>query len=227
MDSHGEAKLSQIETERLLEYLTKEEMKRRKAAGTYTGKFGSLCSFFGYQARSSMPSNFDCSLAQSMGHCAAHLVSHKKTGYLVAISGLKKPPSKWRLWGVPIVSLLAVTDKKGKLQLTIPPSEVRLSGRPFKRLKTLSQSWRVVDHYQNPGPIQFNGSVASSTTKTLEVEENTYFEQLEFLRASNNLVGKLCEPGCSNAVLESAASSMQALTANLALIREKEGELEL
>jgi pyrophosphate--fructose-6-phosphate 1-phosphotransferase len=224
-DSHGEAKLSQIETERLLEFLTTQEMKKRKAAGTYKGKFGSLCSFFGYQARSSMPSNFDCSLAQSMGHCAAHLVAHNKTGYLVAISGLKRAPAEWRLWAVPLVSLLSVTDKKGELQLAIKPSEVRLGGRPFKRLKTLSEEWRIVDHYQNPGPIQFNGAIASSTTMTIQEEEHTYFEQLEYLRASNQVVSKMCEPGCSDAVLQSAATSMKALTANLALIREKEGEL--
>lgn len=38
-------------------------MKLQKE-GIYTGKkFNAICHFFGYQARGSLPSNFDCSYA--------------------------------------------------------------------------------------------------------------------------------------------------------------------
>lgn len=38
----------QIETEKLLAYLVEEELKKRKAEGSYKGSFSPVCSFFGY-----------------------------------------------------------------------------------------------------------------------------------------------------------------------------------
>jgi pyrophosphate--fructose-6-phosphate 1-phosphotransferase len=39
-------------------------------AGGYKGKFSPVCSFLGYQARGSLPSNFDCDLGYTLGMVA-------------------------------------------------------------------------------------------------------------------------------------------------------------
>ncbi|RWR80614.1 Phosphofructokinase domain-containing protein [Cinnamomum micranthum f. kanehirae] len=66
-DSDESAPLSQIETEKLLAQLVEIEMDTRSKSGRYKGKkFNSICHFFGYQARGSLPSKFDCDYAYAM-----------------------------------------------------------------------------------------------------------------------------------------------------------------
>ncbi|KAM7253057.1 hypothetical protein ACFE04_025675 [Oxalis oulophora] len=66
-ESDNSAQLSQIETEKLLACLVEEEMNKRLKEGTYKGKkFNAICHFFGYQARGSLPSKFDCDYAYAM-----------------------------------------------------------------------------------------------------------------------------------------------------------------
>ncbi|KAK1287955.1 hypothetical protein QJS10_CPB19g00949 [Acorus calamus] len=63
-ESDDSAQLSQIETEKLLAQLVETEMNKRMKEGTYKGKkFNAICHFFGYQARGSLPSKFDCDYA--------------------------------------------------------------------------------------------------------------------------------------------------------------------
>ncbi|KAF3331238.1 pyrophosphate-fructose-6-phosphate1-phosphotransferase alpha subunit [Carex littledalei] len=63
-ESDDSAQLSQIETEKLLAQLVESEINRRLKEGTYKGKkFNAICHFFGYQARGSLPSKFDCDYA--------------------------------------------------------------------------------------------------------------------------------------------------------------------
>lgn len=40
--------------------------------------------------------------------------------------------------------------------LVVTSEEVDLNGEPYQKMKALERSWRLVDHYSNPGPIQFN-----------------------------------------------------------------------
>ncbi|KAK1306576.1 Pyrophosphate--fructose 6-phosphate 1-phosphotransferase subunit alpha [Acorus calamus] len=66
-ESDDSAQLSQIETEKLLAQLVETEMNKRLKEGTYKGKkFNAICHFFGYQARGSLPSKFDCDYAYAM-----------------------------------------------------------------------------------------------------------------------------------------------------------------
>eukprot|EP00658_Telonema_sp_P-2_P013739 TRINITY_DN1520_c0_g1_i1.p1 TRINITY_DN1520_c0_g1~~TRINITY_DN1520_c0_g1_i1.p1 ORF type:complete len:1049 (-),score=294.22 TRINITY_DN1520_c0_g1_i1:80-3226(-) len=66
--SSGELMHSAIQSERLLAELVSEELAERKAREEYLGGFNPVCHFFGYQARSSMPSVFDSTLALSLIH---------------------------------------------------------------------------------------------------------------------------------------------------------------
>ncbi|MBQ6129939.1 MAG: diphosphate--fructose-6-phosphate 1-phosphotransferase, partial [Lachnospiraceae bacterium] len=64
-DPHGNVQVSLIESEKLLSALVKDELEKRKAAGTYKGKFGALHHFFGYEGRCAFPSNFDADYCYS------------------------------------------------------------------------------------------------------------------------------------------------------------------
>lgn len=56
-----------VETELLLSQMVAEELESRKKEGKFSGKFACVCHFFGYQGRSSMPSQFDSRLAFAYG----------------------------------------------------------------------------------------------------------------------------------------------------------------
>ena len=75
--------LSAIETERLLCHFVELELERRKAAKQYKGSFSPVCMFLGYQARGSLPSNFDCNYAYALGGTAATLVHNGLSGTYV------------------------------------------------------------------------------------------------------------------------------------------------
>ena len=66
-------------------------------------------------------------------------------------------PHKWRIGGVPLLSLVRSQPKSGfkRSDLVVASEEVDLNGEIFQRMKAVERSWRYIDHYSNPGPIQF------------------------------------------------------------------------
>merc|ERR1739848_438 len=96
-DSTGTAQLSQIETERLLAELVEAELDARKKdpSSAYKGGFSAVCFYLGYQARSALPSNFDCTLAYTLGSTAIALIKQGLTGYLATARGLTRPVDQW------------------------------------------------------------------------------------------------------------------------------------
>ncbi len=101
---HGSVQLSQIETERLLAYLVKEELKKRK--DYEIKKFSSVTHFFGYQGRCAFPSRYDCSLASTSGFVAGYLLKQGLTAMAVTAYGtMQADVNKWTVGGVPIVAM--------------------------------------------------------------------------------------------------------------------------
>lgn len=58
-DPHGNVQVSKIDTEKLLILLLQTELRQRRAAKSFSGKFKPLSNFFGYEGRCALPSNFD------------------------------------------------------------------------------------------------------------------------------------------------------------------------
>ena len=172
-ESSGAIQLSQISMEKLLQDLVNNEVLKRKAAGKTKAKGGNLMGFFlGYQARSALPSNFDCTLGSALGRTAALLVAGGMTGYLTSMRGLKKPVAEWEPVGVPLVQLLTVPvtgapippqANAGKNQGARPallPSPVNVRGDDYREFAGLRDFWASGEHYLSPGPIQFSGATA-------------------------------------------------------------------
>lgn len=153
-DPHGNVQVSHIETEKLIIELVKTELKIRT---DYKGKFNPISHFFGYEGRAAMPSNFDARYCYCLGTVAATLIQNGLTGYLSAITDLKKPFANWQAAGIPITSLMNLEMRHGKKKPVIKKALVDLEGEFFKTFFTSRVEWGKNDHYIYPGPIQYFG----------------------------------------------------------------------
>ncbi|KAG5178774.1 pyrophosphate--fructose 6-phosphate 1-phosphotransferase subunit beta [Tribonema minus] len=223
--SNNRAQLSQIETEKMLVYFVDEELRRRKAAGVFKGKFSAVCSYLGYQARSAMPSNFDCDYAFSLGGLAASLVHSGATGYLATLTGLKGDASTWQAGGVPFTSMLVDDNMElslptGQARPRIPPTQVDLNGAALRELRAKLKECQLMDKYRNPGPVQFAGDTAESRLMSVELEGCDYLAQLAELRAALARVEEACRPGCSATLIKISTKTLQNLR-DIMLLQEQ------
>jgi 6-phosphofructokinase len=111
-------------------YLVEEELKIRKKKESYSGTFTPITHYFGYEGRSGHPSEFDCSLASTMGYTAGVLIQHRLTGLAVSVTHVTLPTKKWRCCGVPILGMIS-DQPKSTLMLGVKSDNVDTSGSPF------------------------------------------------------------------------------------------------
>lgn len=174
-DPHGNVQVSLIESEKLFSALVKDELAKRKAAGTYKGKFSALHHFFGYEGRCAFPSNFDADYCYSLGYNAFMLISYGYTGYLSKVSNLSKPADEWVAGGMPITKMMNMERRNGEDKPVIRKALVELDGAPFKYFAAHRDAWAVETAFTYPGAIQYYGpsEVCDLTTKTLALEKGT------------------------------------------------------
>ena len=173
-DPHGNVQVSLIESEKLFSALVKDELAKRKAAGTYSGKFSPLHHFFGYEGRCAFPSNFDADYCYSLGYNAFMLIQYGYTGYLSKVSNLSKPAEEWVAGGMPITKMMNMERRNGEDKPVIRKALVELDGKPFKYFEAHRDAWAVETAFTYPGAIQYYGpsEVCDLTTRTLALEQN-------------------------------------------------------
>lgn len=172
-DPHGNVQVSLIESEKLFSALVKDKLEERKNAGTYTGKFGALHHFLGYEGRCAFPSNFDADYCYSLGYNAFMLIQYGYNGYLSKVSNLSNPASEWVAGGMPITKMMNVERRHGEDKPVIKKALVELEGKPFKFFEAHREEWSVETCFVYPGAIQYYGpaEVCDITTKTLALEQ--------------------------------------------------------
>ena len=172
-DPHGNVQVSLIESEKLFSSLVAANLAKRKAAGTYKGKFSSLHHFFGYEGRCAFPSNFDADYCYSLGYNAFMLIQYGFNGYLSKVSNLSKPAEEWVAGGMPITKMMNMERRHGEDKPVIRKALVDLDGAPFKYFEAHRQEWAENTCYTFPGAIQYFGpsSVCDLTTRTLALEQ--------------------------------------------------------
>jgi diphosphate--fructose-6-phosphate 1-phosphotransferase len=216
--SNAALQISQIETERLIAELVEEEMKQRKKQGTFKGSFSPVCQFLGYQARCSMPSDFDSDYAYALGGTAALLAASENTGYMAILSDLSKPAQEWRAGGVPFSAMMTVKPhmphEKSRPRPAILPQQVDLEGAAFQSWCKVRASCAANELYENPGPIQFSGPAAERVCTTIATKFS-YMEELSRLHEEIAEVTKKCRPGCDPRKVRVAKQSLSTLNAIL------------
>ncbi len=172
-DPHGNVQVSLIESEKLFSEMVKNELAKRKEAGTYKGKFGSQHHFFGYEGRCAFPSNFDADYCYSLGYNAFMLIQYGYTGYLSKVSNLSKPAEEWNAGGMPITKMMNIERRNGEDKPVIRKALVELDGAPFKYFASKREEWAVKTAFTYPGAIQYYGpaEVCDITTRTLALEK--------------------------------------------------------
>ncbi|PIA56961.1 hypothetical protein AQUCO_00700964v1 [Aquilegia coerulea] len=224
-ESDDSAQLSQIETEKLLADLVETEMTKRLKEGTYKGKkFNAICHFFGYQARGSLPSKFDCDYAYVLGHICYHILAAGLNGYMATVTNLKNPVNKWRCGAAPITAMMTVkrysrgpgTSSIGKP--AVHPAQVDLKGKAYELLRQNATKFLMDDVYRNPGPLQFDGAGADTKTVSLCVEDQDYMGRIKKLQEYLDKVRNIVKPGCSQDVLKAALSAMTSVTDILSIM---------
>ena len=172
-DPHGNVQVSLIESEKLFSEMVKNELAKRKAAGTYKGKFGAQHHFFGYEGRCAFPSNFDADYCYSLGYNAFMLIQYGYTGYLSKVSNISKPADEWVAGGMPITKMMNMERRNGEDKPVIRKALVELDGKPFKFFEANRETWAIETAFTFPGAIQYYGpaEVCDLTTRTLALEK--------------------------------------------------------
>ena len=172
-DPHGNVQVSLIESEKLFGEMVGNILKERKAAGTYTGKYGTQFHFFGYEGRCAFPSNFDADYCYSLGYNAFMLIQYGYTGYLSKVSNLSKPAEEWIAGGMPITKMMNIERRHGADKPVIRKALVELDGKPFTYFAAHRDEWAVETCFTYPGAIQYYGpaEVCDLTTRTLALEK--------------------------------------------------------
>ena len=172
-DPHGNVQVSLIESEKLFSALVAENLKARKAAGKYCGKFGTQHHFLGYEGRCAFPSNFDADYCYSLGYNAAMLIQYGVTGYLSKVSNLQAPAEEWVAGGMPITKMMNIERRNGQDKPVIRKALTELDGKPFQYFAAHRDEWAVETAFLYPGAIQYFGpsEVCDLTTRTLALEK--------------------------------------------------------
>ena len=172
-DPHGNVQVSLIESEQLFSEMVKAELAKRKAAGTYKGKFGTQHHFFGYEGRCAFPSNFDADYCYSLGYNAFMLIQYGCNGYLSKVSNISKPAEEWVAGGMPITKMMNIERRNGKDKPVIRKALVELDGAPFRYFAEHRDEWAVKTCFTYPGAIQYFGpsEVCDRPTITLALEK--------------------------------------------------------
>ena len=97
-DSHGNVKVSQIETEKFLIECVQKELETLKKEDKYHGAYNPLSHFFGYEGRCGLPSCFDTNYCYALGYNAAILVHEGLTGMSLSRSPSRRVAPAWRRW---------------------------------------------------------------------------------------------------------------------------------
>eukprot|EP00443_Scrippsiella_acuminata_P042352 CAMPEP_0115298380 /NCGR_PEP_ID=MMETSP0270-20121206/68231_1 /TAXON_ID=71861 /ORGANISM="Scrippsiella trochoidea, Strain CCMP3099" /LENGTH=1200 /DNA_ID=CAMNT_0002716061 /DNA_START=49 /DNA_END=3651 /DNA_ORIENTATION=- len=216
--SNAALQMSQLETERLLAWLVEDELSQRKKQGSFKGSFSPVCQFIGYQARCSVPSDFDSDYAYTLGATSAVLAASGMSGYMAVVSDLSQPVQKWRAGGVPFTAILSVAGASAagafRPRPAIFPHRVDLEGAAFKSWCKEREDCAKFEMYENPGPIQLSGP-SSGVVSTTIMSKFSYLRELEDLRKHMSALASRCRPGCDPRTVRVATQSLATLNSIL------------
>jgi diphosphate-dependent phosphofructokinase len=187
-DEHGNVKVSQIETEKLLIEKIRyriSELKRHphRFFGKEAGKidaspeqietiksmsFSTQSHFLGYEGRCAKPTRFDAAYTFLLGLTAGSLALAGKTGYMAAVTDYDRGG---RVLALPLAALVTTEMRKGKEEFVIEKSLVKTSSPPFLLFANNRRRWAQEDLFSSPGPIQHWGPTSKQIPISVALEQ--------------------------------------------------------
>ena len=187
-DEHGNVKVSQIETERLLIEKIRyrvSELKRHpeRFFGKEGGKidatpeqiekiknmsFSTQSHFLGYEGRCAKPTRFDAAYTFLLGLAAGSLVLGGRTGYMAVVTDFDKGG---RVLALPLVALVTTEMRKGIEEFVIEKSLVKTDSPAFTVFARNRERWAQEDRFSSPGPIQHWGPVSKQISISVALEQ--------------------------------------------------------
>jgi diphosphate-dependent phosphofructokinase len=175
---HGNVKVSQIETEKLLIDKVRYRMSQMKRhTEHYFGKgegridipaeqieafkavtLGTQAHFLGYEGRCAKPSALDQAMTFSLGLAAGSLILAGKTGYMATVTDFDKGG---RVLALPLSGLITSELRKGKPELVIEKSLVDINSAAFQFFAANRDQWAREDMFSSPGPPQYWGPTSN------------------------------------------------------------------
>jgi len=195
-DEHGNVKVSQIETERLLIEKIRyrvSELKRhpKRFFGKEDGKidatseqiekiknmsFSTQSHFLGYEGRCAKPTRFDAAYTFLLGLAAGSLALAGRTGYMAVLTDFDKGG---RVLALPLVALVTTEMRKGMEEFVIEKSLVKTDSPAFTVFARNRERWAQEDRFSSPGPIQHWGPVSKQIPISVALEQG-YEEYRDF-----------------------------------------------
>jgi pyrophosphate--fructose-6-phosphate 1-phosphotransferase len=187
-DDHGNVKVSQIETERLLiEKIRYRVSELKRHPDKFFGKdakkidatpgqiekirsmsFSTQSHFLGYEGRSGKPTLFDAAFAFLLGLTAGSLILDGRTGYMAAVTDFDKGG---RALALPLVGLVRREMRKGKEEHVIEKSLVRTDSPSFTVFAKNRERWAREDLFCSPGPIQHWGPTSRQVPVSVALDQ--------------------------------------------------------
>eukprot|EP00392_Amoebophrya_sp_AT5.2_P009163 g9191.t1 len=195
----GTVDLANVSTEILLSTLVKIELERRQSLGLFDGVFESVTHTLAYQARSGMPTNFDCNLAYTLGYAAGILLDAGNSGYLVHAGNLTDSARNWTVGGIPFTSMVCRATEGGTMgdtsgrkimrhQVYMPSANQR--GQIYGELLSSRNMPPPIERsYINAGPVQFAYDFVSRMLLTAQRAPFEKLHEVERLCAELQRVG--------------------------------------
>jgi pyrophosphate--fructose-6-phosphate 1-phosphotransferase len=187
-DEHGNVKVSQIETEKLLiEKIRYRVSELKRHPDRFFGKgdrkidatpeeiekvrslsLSTQSHFLGYEGRCAKPSRFDAAFTFLLGLTAGSLVLAEKTGYMAAVTDFDKGG---RILALPLVALVTSEMRKGREEFVIEKSLVKTTSPSFKLFAQNREKWAREDLFSSPGPIQHWGPTSNQIPVSVALDQ--------------------------------------------------------
>ena len=194
-DSHGNLKVSQIPTEKLLIEMVSARLREMKAnPDLFIGeggdrinltpeevkrfvesKFATNSHFFGYEGRCGAPTRFDAAYTFNLGLLVGSLALAGKTGYIAAINALDRGG---QALAIPLVGLIHMEHRQGKDEFVIEKTMVKMDSPAFKFFIENRERWATEDCSASPGPLQLWGPVSSQLPMLIALNQG--YNSLKF-----------------------------------------------
>ncbi len=187
-DDHGNVKVSQIETEKLLidkiRYRV-SELKRHPERFFGPGdrkidarpeqierikgmSLSTQSHFLGYEGRCAKPSLFDAAFTFLLGLAAGSLALEGKTGYMAAVTDFDKGG---KVLALPLVGLVTRELRKGKEEFVIEKSLVKTTSPSYLFFVKNRDRWAREDLFSSPGPIQHWGPTSKQIPLSVALDQ--------------------------------------------------------